>query len=107
MIGEEIALQIIVVGAAAVVGGVAGWALLPKVADRVLKYKYKQVTDFWNEMFESYKKYKEKNEGFPSRKDKGDAGALRIWIDDQFLQASLGNLTKDQVIKLRDAGFNI
>lgn len=43
----------------------------------------------------------------PLKSDKGTAGAIAIWIEDQINQAKLGNLTQYQFDALSSAGFNL
>lgn len=91
-----------------IAGMVMGAFVFPDIADRMLKYKHKKLSDYWNEKLEAYVKYKEEHNGeLPLKSESGENGALAIWVEDQIAQATYGNLTKEQVVKLREAGFKI
>ena len=93
-------------GVCAVAGGVAGF-FLPFAAQKMLDYKYDQITNYWENSLKEYVAFKKENDRCPLSGASGHEGALGIWLDDQFNQASCGNLTQEQAKKLREAGIKV
>lgn len=86
-------------------GGLAGWFVVPCLADALLKRAYRRAHAWWWDSLSAYRAFKSAHpQREPSPWAPGDEGALGIWKSQAEHAAQAGSLPRERVRALADAG---
>lgn len=99
---------LMVVGASAAVGMVAGAVAVPLLANAALKRAYRRSLKWWNDSLHGFKRFQMQHTGAcPKPSAAGSEGALGIWLVDAQAQAKRKTLTHERAEALREAGVTL
>lgn len=91
----------------AAAGGVAGGALVPWCADKLLSRAYRRALAWWWQALERYEAFKARApDREPRASAAGEEGALGVWLADALCAARAGSLARERAHALERAGID-
>lgn len=91
----------------AMAGGIAGWMLVPKTADILLRRAHRRAAAWWWGCLEAYREFARAHPGrVPALSAPGEEGALALWRDDAVRSAKEGSLSRERALALAGVGID-